>query len=441
MQKIGRDDLIEDVKYGRMSPDEAEAGAIKLGLKPFASTPDPQKYNPIGEVWWSISMTVAWIAWRSGREVLESYDPYRLQCWDWHYQEWQVPGGPIFKGHFLKQRQRATLSLLAFNERYDIANGSVRENSISVADAEARLWKALQDDQLRASGIPNNSDQRKPIPDYEWHDLKPVEENGRDGVRYDLLSPKGYNEVICRRQAVTALWPERRLSQAKIQLPPTVRPDGPGYFQLYCAVQWIATRGGVQDFDPTDNKIWQEAYDELTARIASGHIGVTGIQGGMREKIEGHIFASMRVDHPFLETPLDLILSNELYLSSYPYVDDEHWKNGFDDSLQSRDGVRWSKLMVLKSEVAQFWPFSAETPSAPPAFRTGAPGRPTPMHLVVAEHGHRLANGKAESSVVAESEQLVLWLKKNYPDIPALTAKTIRNKISAEHRRAQKRPK
>lgn len=446
LERPGRDDLIEHVKYGRMSPDEAEAEAARFGLERLASSPEPRKYNPMGEAWWTLPMTVAWIAWRDPLEVLRCYDPYRVQCLDWHYQEWRLGSdGPIHKGHFLKERHRATLSLLSLAERYDIATDVVSESSAGVLDAKAHLWKALQANLLQATGIPNDGEQRKPIPDYEWRDLQAIEERGRDVVRYDRLSATGYNEISLRRHSIMTLWPERRRSDPETEprLPPTIRPDGPGYFPLYCASQWIATQGGVRKFIPTDTAIWNAAYSELAARIASGHVKVTGVRNGIREEIDGHIFASLRVDHPFVDTSFDLILSEELYLCSYPYVDDEHWHNGFDDSLQTRAGTQWSKLMVLKSDVAQFWSFVTDVKiqDSSPAFRTGAPGRPTPMHLVVAEHRNRLATGKAEMRVVAESERLAAWLKETHPHLPTLTSKTIRNKISAAHRMAGQRPK
>jgi hypothetical protein len=111
---------------------------------------------------------------------------------------------------------------------------------------------------------------------------------------------------------------------------------------------------------------------------------------------------------------------------------------GFDDSLQTRAGIQWSKLMVLKSDIAKHWLFTSQTDDADPswAIRTGAPGRPTPMHLVVAEHGSRLAASKAEMTVTAESEYLARWLKQTHPNLPSLTAKTIRNRISQVHRKA-----
>jgi hypothetical protein len=220
--------------------------------------------------------------------------------------------------------------------------------------------------------------------------------------------------------------------QPAVQLPPTVRPDGPGDFPLYCAAQWIATQGGNRSFDPADTSIWDAAFEELKGHIASGHVSVTGLRNGKSEKVEGHLFSSaLRVSHPFLDEPLDLILSDELYLSPCVYLDAEHWHRGFNDSLQTRAGAEWSKLTVLKSDVAKCWPFAD-------VFRTGAPGRPTPIHLIVAEHRRRLDSGEAEITTTAEAKHLADWLKLAHPNAPPLTPKTIQNRIRAEHRAAKR---
>ena len=58
-----RDELAEAVQYGRMRPEAAEAKLQELGLPPLAPQPDPLNFNPMEEVWWTLPMTVAWIAW------------------------------------------------------------------------------------------------------------------------------------------------------------------------------------------------------------------------------------------------------------------------------------------------------------------------------------------------------------------------------------------
>jgi hypothetical protein len=61
--------------------------------------------------------------------------------------------------------------------------------------------------------------------------------------------------------------------------------------------------------------------------------------------------------------------------------------------------------------------------------KTGAPGRPTSMGVVIAEFERRRTNEMCESSRDAEAKALEAWVKKTHPDLPAPTAKTIRNKL------------
>jgi len=220
-------------------------------------------------------------------------------------------------------------------------------------------------------------------------------------------------------------------ANAKVtQLPELVKPDGVGYMPLYCAAQWIVTRGGTREIDPLDEVLWREAFKELLDRIASEDVKVVGVRNGVTENISGIHFASCLVAYPFSDTRLDLILSEELCLFSRPYLDDEHWRGGFDDSLEDRRGVRWRRLMVLKADVARYWPFAAALD-----YRTGAPGRPSAMHLVEEEYRARWQRGEAETSIVAEAAALADWLRTEHPRAPPLKPKTIANKLRDDHRR------
>lgn len=443
MKSLSRDELIEEVKYGRMSPAAAEAKAAKLGFGPLARTPDPGQFSPMEDVGWTLPMAVAWIAWRDPQKVLQFYDPYRAQCFDWHFRKWRVGfDGPIYDGHFLEERPPATLVLLSLSEHIEMANEPGSGRSRRVREAESQLWKALQEGRLEASGIPRLDCPRVGIPAHEWHDLKAVEEGGRDVLRDGRLSANSYDKIVIARQSVLALWPRRYDVQSIAELPPTVRPEGPGDFPLYCAAQWIATEGGTRTINPADPLIWDAVFDELKARIASGHVNVTGVRNGKPERIEPHIFSSaLRVGLPLSEEPLDLILSDELYLHSCVFLDAEHWHRGFNDTLQTRAGIEWSKLTVLKSDVLRWWSFSKGKSDEPSSIRTGAPGRPTPIHLVLAEHRRRLERDEAEQRVTAEAEHLAAWLKQTHPDVPSLTAKTIQNRIRSDHRTTKKAPK
>jgi hypothetical protein len=227
-------------------------------------------------------------------------------------------------------------------------------------------------------------------------------------------------------------------------LPAVVLPEGPGYMPLYCAAQWIATRGGTVEIDPSDLSVWQDAFAQLLARIASGEVTVTGVRDGEREKLEGHIFAGIPVDFPFHDTPSSLLLSEDLYLSSCIYIGEEHWQQGSNDSLQTRHGCKWSKLMVLNSDVARYWPFcmsQGTTKDGPPIRHTGAPGRPSSMHLIEAEYRARCDRGEANTRIGAEAKLLADWLQKTHPEAPPLTPKTIANRLRHEHREQLAKPR
>ena len=220
-------------------------------------------------------------------------------------------------------------------------------------------------------------------------------------------------------------------ANAKVQrLPELVKPDGAGYMPLYCAAQWIVTHGGTREIHWSDEVLWREAYKALLDRIASEEVKVLGVRDGATETVSGIHFASCSVEYPFSGQRLDLIFSEELCLFSRPYLDDEHWRRGFDDSLEDRRGARWRRLMVLKADVACYWPFAGALDH-----RTAAPGRPSAMHLVEEEHRARWARGEAHSRIGAEADYLSQWLANTHPTMPRVTAKTIRNRLSREHRR------
>ena len=427
MQDRGRDDLIDDVQNGRMSWEAAEEEAARLGLPPLARVPDPDSYNPMVETWWTLVMAVAWIAWRSPGKVCEFWDAYRRECWDWHYcGVREEPDTPVQDTWFLKRREPATLSRLVLE--------GISE------DVNAKLWKALCDNVMQATGMERpNGEERVLIPDHEWCDLVPFQRKGCT----DLLARKGqsvsgasgYNDVMVLRQSVMALWPLVRCEECDKLLPPTMSPEGPGYMPLYYAAQWIATRGGNFTFDPHHTPNWHAPYADLLARISSGEVTVTGVRDGIGGKLDPHLFASVRVAYPFSYEPFDLIVSEDLYLASCAYFGEGA---GSDDSLQDQRGVKWARIQVLKTDMVRLWPF---TPSEQPTqtglaiMHSGAPGRPTSMRLVEIEHSARWDRGEALDSITAEAEALAQWLSDKHPSAPRLKPKTICNNLRGEYRR------
>jgi hypothetical protein len=188
---------------------------------------------------------------------------------------------------------------------------------------------------------------------------------------------------------------------------------------------------GRRDFNPADVEVWRPAYAQLLDAISSGAVKVVGVEGHQNKPVPAHLFVGIQVDYPYFDAPIDLILSNELVLRSYPYVDDEHWRNGFDDALVDRAGDRWARLSAEKSDVARLWPFEAT-----PETSTGLPGRPAlSRHLIRDELQRRGEANELEDGVGVQAKVLVAWLRSKHPHHPPPTPRVVENNIRAEYRR------
>jgi hypothetical protein len=82
-----------------------------------------------------------------------------------------------------------------------------------------------------------------------------------------------------------------------------------------------------------------------------------------------------------------------------------------------------------------------ELPPAPvrPLPTTGAPGRPSNMHLIEAEFSRRRDTGNIENSLNREAAALAVWFKMVHPDKQSVSAKTIANRLRPQYREATSR--
>lgn len=432
-----RDRLIDLVMRGEMSPQAAEDEASRLGIGRLAEEPEPEDFDPLGEQYWSLPMALAWIAYRTPDAVREWWHTYRAKCLVWRFARWQVPGGPIQEGHFLEARPKPTLSLLQITEQHEDRSGRDPVFTLTARGSIEALYVALRTDCFHATAIDTESGERVTVPAILWQDLEFSEERERDVLRPRIQGVLGrvrFEDVRLLRGSVTTLWPAPK-PKVRFALPQVMRPEGGGYMPLFLAALWLATEGGGVEFDPEDVDPWQRAFAALLNHVASGDVLISGVRSNLREPIEGSIFGSCRVDYPYQEPPMDLMMSEEFYVSSHPYIDEQHWRGGFDDALKNRWERRWKQLMVRKADIARLWPFADATDAAQAvAYRTGAPGRPTPIHFVEAEFAARCARGEVGGTLASEAIALARWLKDTYPSVPPLTPGSIENRLRKAYR-------
>ena len=434
MDKSERDALIVDVLDGRKTPDEAEADARRLGLDPLASSPDPALFDPMEVPSWTLLMAIAWIVWRSPNKVREWWAEYRVQCLEWRLQEWG--------GHALIPTKRPpTFWDLWGAQQSEAETGILPEDAVSAHYAKDCLFMALADGRLQASHLSERSATRLAIPKGDWHELTiPPKGPAGDVIerRDEFHGYVPYHGVTCERTAITHVWPESGPKPFGFADPEIASPRGGGYMPLSCAAQWIATQGNALDSATILKDGWQRAYRGLVNAIASERISVIGSRDGQMEQVPAIQFAACQVDFPWLVDTTKPSRPDDVSLRSYLYRNEAEWLDGFDDALFVQHTAKWKRIMAAKADVAREWPFNlnsdAHGPIESAAIRTGAPGRPTSMHLVKAEHAGRWDRGDVENTVKAQAEALSSWLSNAHPLAPPLTAKTIENGIRDDYR-------
>ena len=80
LQPTERDRVLDRLLRAKMTPKQAEEWALKNHEEPFASRPEPSKFDPMKEIYWTTPMVFRWIRWRSLDAVRDAWDRYRQEC-------------------------------------------------------------------------------------------------------------------------------------------------------------------------------------------------------------------------------------------------------------------------------------------------------------------------------------------------------------------------
>lgn len=113
----------------------------------------------------------------------------------------------------------------------------------------------------------------------------------------------------------------------------------------------------------------------------------------------------------------------------------------------------FTNIVIPRTDLLSLWPLTgaeqadAADPSAASSagsrqsatmanpYRTGAPGKPTIRHLILAEFRRRARAGEVFPSLSAEAKALADWAARAHPLAPTPTVRTIENQIRDEYRR------
>ena len=366
--------LISLVRYGKVTPEQAEAEAAARGWPPFAKEPELGAADPLREPRWPIVMAVAWIAWRDPQETRQQSAGFRSECTHWVFCEWNQPvkRGTAFArraGWFLESWSEPTTVRLALAERFLQAQGKLpATRQMSLADAERELWQALSEGRLVAEGFDENG-RPVDIPEREWAYLKLFEERKRDALKYDALDRREpYTRVSLKRDDVLRLWPRTATYQSADEystwriepdmLKPIADPGQSGYVPLCSVVQWIMSEGGTR-LVTMEQSAWDAAVQKLWPEVCSGEIELIGLRVGdsLSSQVPGHTLALMKVAHPLKISLSEMLLGAPSLIQCTPF-DQAYWQREFNDKLYEtgRTGPTWTHLQVRKSHVLARWP-------------------------------------------------------------------------------------
>jgi hypothetical protein len=418
-----RDILLDRVRRGEITPDEAEREAENQGFGPLATKPNAVEFEPDEMAWWSLPMAVAWIAWRSLNSVREHCAEYRENWLHWMPGSWNVPtnNGTEFEridGYELRASRQSTVCRLSMVEAYLASTKTLPPTTkMTVAEAEKRLFTALADGRVKAiarDAAGNVVD----IPQREWPYLQLFEEGLADVLKHDALDPKpAFSEIKLERNVLKEIWPNFPIEPYMIE--PMTRMGSAGYVPLCAALQWIATNGGREPGHLEDKKSWESCVARLLPLISTGEVEIVGkpVIGGPVERLDQRIFAQIHLTQPLRDSIYGLG-NDEPWVSCMPFVDDHYWTNGFNDQLYMRKGTNpaWTHLQVRKGDLLREFPFPETPPSklsAPKKLRADMPA----MQAAIIETAAQLwPDGQIPPRVKERNSAICKHLKTNISD-------------------------
>ena len=207
-QIFTRTEILERAKRGEISPTDAENWAKENGLEPFATCPTVIAREALKSRFWTLPMTVLWIATRNLDAVREVDPEYVKQCQDWRAFELSSKEGgdshPRF-GWEVLPRRLDNLPSLQFQEAWDSPTSETQ--GCSLFDATKQLKEQLRGGTIACvatgtDGFPAG------IPAIEWSKLNFVtDRNGADIARLETNINHIYQHLEFDSFVVLKIWP------------------------------------------------------------------------------------------------------------------------------------------------------------------------------------------------------------------------------------------
>ena len=214
-----RDEYLRRARRGLATPAEIETELATKNLPPLEVSPDPEKFDPNSQVWWTLAMTAAWIIWRTPEAVRQAWSNFRREVRQWvgpqelivaseGQQEFGYRISEKVVGFTLEPWRELDLFAVLLRSTLEVSGFS--EIAIVVGEAaRLDLWRKLESGELVAEAVRHGGIDRKPIRDADWIDLDHYRQLGWpvDSVGKQNEKEPRFLAVRVRRLRVVELWP------------------------------------------------------------------------------------------------------------------------------------------------------------------------------------------------------------------------------------------
>lgn len=157
-----------EIQNGDLTPIAANARLATVKLPALDAMPPVQSFHEavLKESYWTLPMTVAWIAWRKIDDVVKQFFPYAKQ--DGHWRESRGPDQAT-AGWVWQSADEPKLSDLMFFEAAETYYDNAPLKFIK--ESREELWRALQSGEIIAIGSEGGGSHKK-IASERWASLK-----------------------------------------------------------------------------------------------------------------------------------------------------------------------------------------------------------------------------------------------------------------------------
>jgi hypothetical protein len=187
-----RNELIDAVRYGEMSIEEAEAAAKEAGLDPLETMPAGERYDPRNRTYWALAEALTWIHFRNYDAVREFGEAWRNNRMIFVGSDSVLSDGRKIAYEYTRLGPASLIDLMA--------------NGVRINACVDGLKRAAETGDIEATGIPSTGE-RVEIKPMQWPDLEIFDDEKSIYLATNPIGGKIFENVLIKANGLIAAFP------------------------------------------------------------------------------------------------------------------------------------------------------------------------------------------------------------------------------------------